>query len=350
MRFFSALVALAVSGLPEVLAASAGCGKNPPSAGTKTITVNGKQRQYILTLPPNYDRSREYNLIFSYHWLNGGATNLATGQADQHYGLYALAGGNSIFVAPQGLNAGWANSGGEDVTFFDLMLAELENNLCINEKRRFANGFSYGGGMSFSLACSRGDKLAAIAVYAGAQLSGCSGGTTPVPYFGAHGISDNVLNISQGRALRDKFLGLNGCQSANAREPSNGSGQWIKTEYQCRAGYPVTYIAFDDGHTATPRNGGAQWMPREVWAFFSQFMTGTGTGTGTTTTPPPGGSVTPTSTYSPPPVSTPTPTSNRPAVAAWGQCGGIGWSGGTTCVSGYTCRKQNDYYSQCIPG
>ncbi|KAJ4481237.1 hypothetical protein J3R30DRAFT_2424303 [Lentinula aciculospora] len=35
---------------------------------------------------------------------------------------------------------------------------------------------------------------------------------------------------------------------------------------------------------------------------------------------------------------------------AWGQCGGIGWSGATTCVSGYTCVETNTYYSQCIPG
>ncbi|KAI8623197.1 carbohydrate-binding module family 1 protein [Xylariaceae sp. FL1651] len=35
---------------------------------------------------------------------------------------------------------------------------------------------------------------------------------------------------------------------------------------------------------------------------------------------------------------------------AWGQCGGIGWAGATTCVSGYTCSVLNDYYSQCIPG
>ncbi|RPD66446.1 cellobiohydrolaseII [Lentinus tigrinus ALCF2SS1-7] len=32
----------------------------------------------------------------------------------------------------------------------------------------------------------------------------------------------------------------------------------------------------------------------------------------------------------------------------WGQCGGIGWSGATTCASGSVCTKQNDYYSQCI--
>ncbi|KAL5355076.1 glycoside hydrolase superfamily [Aspergillus floccosus] len=32
----------------------------------------------------------------------------------------------------------------------------------------------------------------------------------------------------------------------------------------------------------------------------------------------------------------------------WGQCGGIGWTGPTTCVSGTTCKYQNDWYSQCL--
>ncbi|EPS38637.1 hypothetical protein H072_7607 [Dactylellina haptotyla CBS 200.50] len=35
--------------------------------------------------------------------------------------------------------------------------------------------------------------------------------------------------------------------------------------------------------------------------------------------------------------------------AVYGQCGGIGWTGPTTCVSGSTCVYSNDYYSQCIP-
>ncbi|KAL0931421.1 glycosyl hydrolase family 10 [Colletotrichum truncatum] len=49
--------------------------------------------------------------------------------------------------------------------------------------------------------------------------------------------------------------------------------------------------------------------------------------------------------------------SSAPAAAAsgavgatasrWAQCGGIGFTGPTACESGYTCKKQNDYYSQC---
>uniref|UniRef100_A0A8H8CGC2 cellulase n=1 Tax=Psilocybe cubensis TaxID=181762 RepID=A0A8H8CGC2_PSICU len=34
----------------------------------------------------------------------------------------------------------------------------------------------------------------------------------------------------------------------------------------------------------------------------------------------------------------------------YGQCGGTGWTGATTCVSGATCVVSNPYYSQCLPG
>ncbi|KAI0017587.1 carbohydrate-binding module family 1 protein [Xylariomycetidae sp. FL0641] len=36
------------------------------------------------------------------------------------------------------------------------------------------------------------------------------------------------------------------------------------------------------------------------------------------------------------------------SVAKWGQCGGTGFSGCTTCAAGATCKAQNDYYSQCL--
>ncbi|KAI5124617.1 hypothetical protein M0805_004227 [Coniferiporia weirii] len=35
--------------------------------------------------------------------------------------------------------------------------------------------------------------------------------------------------------------------------------------------------------------------------------------------------------------------------ALYGQCGGIGWTGSTTCVAGSVCTILNDYYSQCLP-
>ncbi|KAI5847661.1 hypothetical protein DFP73DRAFT_542567 [Morchella snyderi] len=37
-------------------------------------------------------------------------------------------------------------------------------------------------------------------------------------------------------------------------------------------------------------------------------------------------------------------------VALWGQCGGSGYTGATTCASGSTCVAQNVWYSQCVSG
>lgn len=51
-------------------------------------------------------------------------------------------------------------------------------------------------------------------------------------------------------------------------------------------------------------------------------------------------------------VKKPTPTkeasSGGAAAVAWGQCGGQGYTGPTTCASGSTCKKQNEWYSQCL--
>ncbi|MCJ1331327.1 hypothetical protein MMC10_008017 [Thelotrema lepadinum] len=64
---------------------------------------------------------------------------------------------------------------------------------------------------------------------------------------------------------------------------------------------------------------------------------GTGSGTGTTTTAP---------------ASSPTSGgggtgTGSGTVAEYGQCGGIGWTGATACVTPYTCHVLNSYYSQC---
>jgi len=43
-----------------------------------------------------------------------------------------------------------------------------------------------------------------------------------------------------------------------------------------------------------------------------------------------------------------TATSTGAAAAQFGQCGGQGWTGATTCVSPFTCTATNQYYSQCL--
>lgn len=260
----------------SVHAGTAGCGKKPTltSGSGKTITVNGKSRRYALRIPANYNNTREYRFVYGLHWLNSDYTAVDGGSAP-YYGLKALAQESTIFVAPDGLNKGWGNSGGEDITFLDNLRKLIEDDLCVNPTLRFSLGFSYGGAMSYSLACSRGKDFRAIAVLSGATLSGCSGGSDPIAFYGQHGVKDSVLNISQGKQIRDKFVSLNGCTAKNAPEPARNSRQKIKTVYEnCK--YPTQWTAFDGDHVALPNDSGNDagansFTPSEVWTFFSQF-------------------------------------------------------------------------------
>ncbi|KAK3298736.1 Alpha/Beta hydrolase protein [Chaetomium fimeti] len=319
-----------------VESASAGCGKAPPSSGTKSINVNGRQRQYILQLPNNYDSSKEHRVVFGYHWRDGSMNDVASGG---FYGLRSLAGDSTIFVAPNGLNAGWANSGGEDITFTDQLVAMVKNDLCANENEFFATGWSYGGAMSHSVACSRPDVFSAVSVIAGAQLSGCAGGGTPVPYLGIHGAADNVLPISMGRQLRDKWLQTNGCASKNAPDPGAGQQNHIKTTYSC-SNAPVTWIGHGGGHVPDPSGtNGVKFAPGETWDFFNAAVSSGGGGNPNPTDP-----GTPTTN----PGTQPTNNPGTNCSPKWAQCGGDGWSGATCCESGSTCRASNQWYSQCI--
>ncbi|MFF5051671.1 cellulose binding domain-containing protein [Micromonospora sp. NPDC000663] len=282
----------AVAATNGTLAATAGCGKAPTLAsGTRTIQSSGQSRTYNLRIPDGYDRNHPYRLVFAFHWLNGSANNVTSAG---YYGLQPLSNNSTIFVAPQGLNAGWANTNGRDLTLFDDISRQIENDLCVDTTQRFALGWSYGGAMSYAVACARPDIIRAVTVLSGANLSGCNGGTQPVAYFGIHGIYDSVLNISQGRQLRDTFVRNNGCTAQSPREPSRGSLTHITTTYSgCRAGYPVQWAAFDGDHTPSPVDGSGSpndsrtWTSGEIWRFFSQFQSTTPPTTPPPTTPPP---------------------------------------------------------------
>jgi cellobiose dehydrogenase (acceptor) len=64
----------------------------------------------------------------------------------------------------------------------------------------------------------------------------------------------------------------------------------------------------------------------------------------------PAGSSTPSAPAESAPATTPSPAEPaQPSTAgAYERCGGIGFTGPTTCASGWKCVVQNDYYSQCL--
>jgi poly(3-hydroxybutyrate) depolymerase len=258
--------------------ASKGCG-NAPTVTSGSRTLNG--RKYIIRIPSNYDKNTPYRLVFAFHWnggtmedIDGGGTSGATWS---YYGLQAQANNTTIFVAPQGNGNGWANSGGADLKFVDDMLALFQGDLCIDNTRIFSVGFSYGGGMSYAIACARAKVFRAVAVYSGAQLSGCDGGKDPIAYLGIHGIGDPTCGIAGGRSLRNTFVTNDGCASQEASEVTAGNKTHKCYSYTgCKAGYPVEWCTFDGGHTPGNVDGGGDdgaktWTKGEVWKFFTQF-------------------------------------------------------------------------------
>jgi poly(3-hydroxybutyrate) depolymerase len=260
---------------------SAGCGKNlTMTNGKKTITSGGEQRTYIIDIPTNYDKDKPYRLFYCSHWI--GSTSEAV--RDQNYyflkPLANAANEPAIFIAPQSQGSTWQQ---KDHALFDDILAMAKENLCFDESRVFATGFSFGGMITYSLSTNHQKQIrAAVGIgpanyniwlpnpklkepIAWMQTTGMSDGTTPW-----------VNNDAQKRGA--KYIALekaedNGC-TIPADIPVSRQGAHICYDFQgCKAGYPVKVCTFNGGHTNIANDPGssANWIPQESWKFFTQF-------------------------------------------------------------------------------
>ncbi|EAW13301.1 alpha/beta hydrolase family esterase [Aspergillus clavatus NRRL 1] len=246
-------------------ARSPGCGKLP-NLSNGVHKING--REYTLKVPSNYDKNKAYHLVFGLHWRGGNMGAVVKGEGVQPwYGLEKRAHGSAIFVAPNGKSAGWANTGGQDIAFLDAIIKEVESNYCVDQSSRFATGFSWGGGMSYALACSRAKQFKAVSVLSGGLISGCSGGNDPIAYLAIHGIKDNVLPFNGGISLANRFVKNNRCHQSEIHTPKSGSRSSVRTDFR-GCSKPVSFIAYDGGHDAAPLGVGSSLAPDATWKFF----------------------------------------------------------------------------------
>jgi poly(3-hydroxybutyrate) depolymerase len=209
---------------------------NPLKSGQATIDVSGMSRQYTLKVPDNYDANHPYRLIFSFHWLNGTMQNIANGSgtAKAYYGLWDLANGSTIFVAPQGISNGWSDTGrsstkgGQDIQLTQALYDKITSSMCIDKTRVFSEGFSMGGSMSYAVACALPDLFRAVAVHSGGPMTGCVQHTKAVAYFMTHGINDSVCTYpGYGVPQINDFAKVNGCMTATLPTPSSAQASCI---------------------------------------------------------------------------------------------------------------------------
>lgn len=240
---------------------TAGCGSGSKLAtGLHTLTSDGTQRSYWVEMPAAYDRNKAYPVIIGLHWRDGSAADVYGWSG--FFGLKKLYGDNAIFVAPQGLNAGWANTGDRDIRFMRAMISEVQQGTCTDPRQVFATGFSFGGMMSNAIGCQMGDVVRAIVPMASSLWSGCASSSNKVAALFVHTKDDNTVPYSAGMEARDLFLKRNSCSAATVPVGSNGC-----VEYQgCDSGKPVLWCGAETG---------GHWYPnfsaQESKAFFDRF-------------------------------------------------------------------------------
>jgi hypothetical protein len=309
----------------ESAGASAGSGNGVGhgDGGYVTIQSSGQSRGFAMRLPDNYDKNKPYWLIFGFHWNGGNSAQVDNGGTNgswwSYYGLQRKSNNGAIFVAPDGLGAGWANSGGQDLAFVDDMVKLIEDNYCVDTANIITSGFSYGGGMSYEIACARAKVFRAAVIYEGAQLSGCDGGNDPIALWQVEGLTDGTCKLyPHAMPIRDRFVKNNGCTPLDAsldcsesqfnagkcpataaEPPSPGSylnpGGHICTDYKgCSSGHPVRWCVSQSAHGPGPIDGNPDlynscatppktcstscpctWTPDDVWPWLTgQTITG----------------------------------------------------------------------------
>jgi poly(3-hydroxybutyrate) depolymerase len=245
------------------------CGDTPVDSGKYTIDVEGEEREFILTLPDDYDNTKAYPLVLAWHGWTDSADNT---EAGGYFGLLPASDNQAIFVAGQGLDAlgvgpGWENKDGRDVAFVETLLAWLRRSVCYDEARVFSVGFSYGGMFSNLLACELGSVFRAIAPVAGSFMH--IGVTEPdtqcvgekVAAFYVHATNDAVVSYESGEEARDYFLGINGCDDSTTEVTPEGCVRYDG----CDDAYPIVWCTHEGNHSVP------SFVGEGAWEFFSQF-------------------------------------------------------------------------------
>ena len=169
------------------------------------IVSSGRTREYLLYVPPSYDRSKPTPLVISLH----GATLWGAAQKEMSQWNRVADREGFIVVYPTAARAGsprvWRATSGPllstDVTFIADLIDTLEAAYNIDPARIYANGLSIGAGMSFVLSCTLSSRIAAVGMVSGAQFlpgSSCTD-PRPVPMVTFHGTADPMAPYGGGK-------------------------------------------------------------------------------------------------------------------------------------------------------
>src|SRR5438876_6954765 len=162
---------LVIIGLPLVLVLIVVVSVHVLDRTNGAITSSGRERTYLLYVPPSYDRARPTPLVISMH----GAAGWPAQQMNVSRWNRLAESQGFVVVYPSGSDVPkiWHVDRGaglaRDVTFISALSDRLEAAYNIDPTRISAHGLSAGGGMAFVLSCTLSDRIAAVGLVAAAQ-------------------------------------------------------------------------------------------------------------------------------------------------------------------------------------
>jgi poly(3-hydroxybutyrate) depolymerase len=253
-----------------------GCGTQSPQTGifNLTTTDGSISRQFLVQVPADYTNTKAYALTFVYHGLNGNSS------VSSSWGLQNSPGAaeSSIFVFPNSNGSGWDDShGGHDMTYFDNMVKQVEATYCIDTKRVFAAGFSWGGDFVTALTVTRGNVLRAAAVNSATyEFGNYSDYRTHIdyPYQTAthpavrfeHAIGgDSFYPAPLFATTSALFQHLNSCSSTSTPYPSTTTSMTCESYNSCTNQVIECPFNANLGHVLPPN-----WAT-DTWSFFASF-------------------------------------------------------------------------------
>lgn len=184
----------------------------PVGLSQGAIQVDGVQRSFLVYQPAATSRPRAIVLVL--HGGTGSGQQAATLAISPQAVFRTVADREGFLVVfPNGLDNNWNDcrgdapalrNTGDDVAFFDALLARLDGELGLSARQHFLSGTSNGAMMSMRYAIERPARVAAIAVSSGSlaavpKAGACAAGpVTPVPILLTHGTLDPLVRYAGG--------------------------------------------------------------------------------------------------------------------------------------------------------
>jgi polyhydroxybutyrate depolymerase len=267
-----------------------------PTNTTWKVTVDGKERTFVVHVPKAYDPSKPTPVVLNFHGytMNPKLEDWLTGMSAKADAA------DFIVVYPQGtgskssFNAGIccgdaARDGVDDVAFTRAMLDHLEADLCVDARRVYATGMSNGGFMAHRLACEMSDRIAAVAPVSGINGDPSCAPGRAVPVLDFHGTDDPTVpydgDPKRGRLSApdsvEGWVKRDGCDEQGV-ETAVSPGVRCVAHHGCRDGAEVTLCTVAGGGHTWPGGASVPWIAGQgktnhevvaddlIWDFFQK--------------------------------------------------------------------------------